>query len=63
MISDALMNDSHYLVLKGYGWMLKVLSEAEPEKVYEYLIKNRNCMPRVAFRYALEKLDKDKKSI
>lgn len=61
MISDALMNDSHYLVLKGYGWMLKVLSEAEPEKVYEYLIKNRNCMPRVAFRYALEKLDKDKK--
>lgn len=56
MISDKLMNDNHYLVLKGYGWMLKVLSEAEPDKVYEYLIKNKNTMPRLAYRYALEKL-------
>jgi len=27
LISDALMHDSHHLVLQGYGWMLKVLSQ------------------------------------
>lgn len=58
IISDALMNDNHHLVLKGYGWMLKVLSEVESNKVYEYLLKNKNTMPRVSYRYALEKFDK-----
>jgi 3-methyladenine DNA glycosylase AlkD len=58
-ISDALMHDDHYLVLKGYGWMLKVLSQVEPHSVYEYLSRNRSAMPRVALRYAAEKMDKD----
>lgn len=58
IISDALMTDEHYLVLKGYGWMLKVLSESEPESVYAYLLKNKVTMPRVSYRYALEKFDK-----
>jgi len=62
IISDALMNDEHYLVLKGYGWMLKVLSQVEPTTVYEYLSKNKSTMPRLAFRYALEKMDKESKS-
>ena len=60
-ISDILMHDSHDLVLKGYGWMLKVLSETEPNSVYEYLLLNKNTMPRVSFRYALEKFDKNMK--
>lgn len=58
-ISDALMEDPHALVQKGYGWMLKCLSEKEPEAVKEYLRKHCGDMPRTAFRYALEKLDKD----
>lgn len=62
-ISDALMQDPHDLVLKGYGWMLKVLSQKEPELVYDYLMKNREVMPRTAFRYALEKLEDSKKNI
>jgi 3-methyladenine DNA glycosylase AlkD len=57
LISDALMMDEHYLVLKGYGWMLKVLSQGDPGIVYDYLVKNRDIMPRVSFRYALEKFD------
>jgi len=56
-VSDILMADGHYLVLKGYGWMLKVLSTKEPELVMEYLLKNKAVMPRVAYRYALEKMD------
>lgn len=62
LISDLLMNDPEPLVLKGYGWMLKVLSTKEPDLVYDYLKKNRDTMPRVAFRYALEKLDNKRKT-
>ena len=61
MISDLLMQDGHYLVLKGYGWMLKMLSQKEPEKVSEYLIKHKDIMPRISFRYAVEKMDKAQK--
>lgn len=62
IICDALMKDDHYLVLKGYGWMLKVLSQVEPDAVYEYLVKNKAAMPRVAFRYAIEKMGKATKA-
>lgn len=62
-ISDILMKDEHHLVLKGYGWMLKTLSTKEPELVFEYLMKNKTVMPRVAYRYALEKMDSSKKKI
>ena len=55
-IANLLMNDEHDLVQKGYGWMLKVYGEKEPTLVYEYLKENRSKMPRVAFRYAMEKL-------
>jgi len=55
-ISDLLMNDKHYLVLKGYGWMLKEFSKKEPELVLDYLQKNEAAMPRISYRYALEKL-------
>lgn len=63
VIADKLMKDEHHLVLKGYGWMLKVLSTVKPEAVYDYLIRNKNEMPRVSFRYAIEKFDIDKKAI
>ena len=62
-ISDILMTDEHHLVLKGYGWMLKILSTKEPELVFDYLINNKAVMPRVAYRYALEKMDADKKRV
>lgn len=61
LISDALLNDNHHLVLKGYGWMLKVLSQREPDVVYDYLSKKKDIMPRVSFRYAIEKLSKEMK--
>jgi 3-methyladenine DNA glycosylase AlkD len=60
-VSDRLLLDGEDLVRKGYGWMLKVLSVKEPQLVYDYLIKNKETMPRVSFRYALEKMDKERK--
>jgi 3-methyladenine DNA glycosylase AlkD len=63
LIADRLMKDEHHLVLKGYGWMLKVLSTVKPEDVFEYLKTNKSQMPRISLRYAIEKFDKDKKTI
>lgn len=58
-ISDSLMSDEHDLVQKGYGWMLKSLSQVDMETVKNYLILNHARMPRTAYRYALEKFDKE----
>ena len=58
-ISDRLLLDEHDLVLKGYGWMLKALSQIDQCCVEKYLIKRCKKMPRVAYRYALEKFDKE----
>ena len=62
-VADLLMTDAHDLVRKGYGWMLKALSQQEPQQVFDYLLAHRDKMPRVAYRYALEKLDAEKKKI
>ncbi|MDE6749516.1 MAG: DNA alkylation repair protein [Lachnospiraceae bacterium] len=58
-ISDLLMKDEHDLVQKGYGWMLKSLSQVDMEAVKDYLVLNHAQMPRTAYRYALEKFDKE----
>lgn len=61
-ISDLLMPDEHALVQKGYGWMLKCLSQVDRDAVRDYLIANHERMPRTAFRYALEKFDRADRS-
>jgi 3-methyladenine DNA glycosylase AlkD len=61
-ISDLLMQDHHDLVLKGYGWMLKVLSQQDSDAVYQYLLRNKNQIPRTAYRYALEKMNPARRS-
>ncbi len=61
-ISNRLMNDENDLVLKGYGWMLKIFSKADEKGVIDYLAQNHSSIPRVAFRYAIEKLDREKRS-
>lgn len=59
IISDLLMFDKHDLVQKGYGWMLKSLSQIDMETVTKYLIDHHTKMPRTAYRYALEKYDNE----
>ncbi|CAH6882271.1 DNA alkylation repair protein [Vibrio chagasii] len=58
-VADLLLEDKHDLVQKGYGWMLKVLSQKEPQQVIGYLNTKYAAIPRVAFRYAIEKLDNE----
>ena len=61
-IADILLLDQDDLVQKGYGWMLKVASESNLERVFEYIISKREIMPRTALRYAIEKMPKELKT-
>lgn len=53
--ADTLLLDKDDLVQKGYGWMLKEASNVYPKEVFNYVMKNKNKMPRTALRYAVEK--------
>ena len=58
-IADRLLMDEDELVLKGYGWMLKVAGQAFPDDVFAFVLQRRDRMPRVPLRYAIEKLPSD----
>lgn len=60
-IANKLLNDENDLVCKGYGWMLKSLSKVDEELVIEYLEGKHSIMPRVSFRYAIEKVNAEKR--
>jgi len=56
--ADILLLDSDDMVQKGYGWMLKEASNIYPKKVFNYVMKNKGKMSRIALRYAIEKYPK-----
>jgi len=53
-IADILLIDDDDLVQKSYGWMLKEASRLHRQEVFEYIVKHKAVMPRVALRYAIE---------
>lgn len=60
-IADILLLDEDDLVQKGYGWMLKEACREHQKEVFDYVIKNKNVMPRTALRYAIEKMSSEMK--
>lgn len=60
-IADILLLDRDDMAQKGYGWMLKVTSQAHEKQVFDYVMKNKKRMPRTALRYAIEKMPKELK--
>lgn len=55
-IADILLLDDDDLVQKGYGWMLKAASQSHQKEVFDYVMNNKERMPRTALRYAIEKM-------
>jgi 3-methyladenine DNA glycosylase AlkD len=62
-IADILLLDPDDMVQKGYGWMLKAASQAYQKQVFDYVISNKQVMPRTALRYAIEKMPKELKKV
>ena len=60
-IAELLLHSPDDLVQKGYGWMLKAASEAHCEDVFQFVLKNKATMPRTALRYAIEKMEPEKR--
>lgn len=61
-IADLMLLDGDDMVQKGYGWMLKVASQAYEKPVFDYVMKNKKTMPRTALRYAIEKMSHNLKA-
>jgi len=61
-IAGILLLDKDDLVQKGYGWLLKIASEASQKEVFDYVIRHKSVMPRTALRYAIEKMPADMKA-
>jgi len=65
-IANILLLDPDDLVQKGYGWVLKSLSQSSiqnQKNVFEFVMKNKQTMPRTALRYAIEKMPSELKSL
>jgi 3-methyladenine DNA glycosylase AlkD len=60
-IANTLLSDQDDLVQKGYGWMLKAASRANPKEVFDYVMEKKQVMPRTALRYAIEKMPEELK--
>jgi 3-methyladenine DNA glycosylase AlkD len=61
-ISNLLLSDSDDMVQKGYGWLLKEASRKHQKEVFNYVVKNKERMPRTALRYAIELMPKKLKA-
>ncbi len=55
-IADIMLKDSDDLVQKGYGWLLKDASKKHMQEVFDYVMGNRQGMPRTALRYSIERM-------
>lgn len=60
-IADLLLTDRDDMVQKGYGWLLKEASRMHQQIIFEYVIKNKQMMPRTSLRYAIELMPADLK--
>ena len=55
-ICDRLLSDPDDIVQKGYGWLLKAAGEVHQKEVFDYVLEHKDRMPRIALRYAIEKM-------
>ncbi len=60
-ISKLLLKDTHDLMHKAVGWMLRESWKKQPQQVENFLKTNYNILPRTTLRYAIERMQEDKR--
>ncbi len=66
-ISDAIklckihLYDEHNLINKAVGWVVREIGKQDEKELIKFLEKYSSTMPRTTLRYAIERLDKNKR--
>jgi 3-methyladenine DNA glycosylase AlkD len=60
-ISAALLGDSHDLIHKAVGWMLREVGKRDESVLEAFLDQHASLMPRTALRYSIERMSPAKR--
>lgn len=58
-LCEILLGDSHDLIHKACGWMLREIYKRDPSILIKFLEKYMQTMPRTALRYAIERFPQE----